>query len=331
MNYISMSTERTRALFNAVPEPVVLVEFVDCDPIVRACNETFTRQFGYAADAIVGESLNDYIVPPGDAHRESAARIDEAAAAGETIEQEITRRTADGTRDFLFRAVPFEEGATVKSIGIYVDITERHRERQRYEALIEHSSDIVTILDADGTIRYESPSVERILGYDPADLVGTSAFEYIHPDDRSAVVTEFERGLTDPERHPNIEYRFRAADGSWRWLASIGSNHVDHEPIDGYVVNSRDVTERRERERKLEWYRTYIRYQQTERELNEVKVEVSVLEAEYTADELAAHQQYQTYSDRLDALSAELDELEAELDQLEATYDDLPDADEFTI
>lgn len=249
---MQFDSDRTEALFEAVPEPVVLVEFCDGEPIVRACNDTFTRQFGYAAESIVGESLNEYILPDDDHARQAATEIDEAAAEGRTIERSLTRQTADGTRDFLFRAAPFEEEDTVKSLGIYIDITDRHREQRRYEALIEHSSDIITILEVDGTIRYESPSVERILGYEPAQLVGESAFDYIHPDDRERVIEEFERSLRNEDLQPEVEYRFTAADGSWRWLASTGSNHIDSKPIEGYVVNSRDITERKQREQELQ-------------------------------------------------------------------------------
>lgn len=323
--------DRKGALFDAVPEPVVLVEFSDGNPIVRACNDTFTQQFGYAADEITGESLNDHIVPDDQTQHRIAGEIDEAAAAGRTVERKVTRLTADGRRDFLFRAVPFRNQETIKSVGVYVDITERHRERQRYEALIEHSSDIITILSADGTIRYESPSVEGVLGYEPTDLIGACAFDYIHPDDRARTIEEFERGLTNPDIEPNAEYRFRAADGSWRWVESIGSNHIDNKPIEGYVVNSRDITDRKQRERRLKWYRTYVQYQQKQRKLSETRIELNVLESEYTDDELASNDTYEEYVTRLNEFATEIEELEAELEQLEAEYDELPDSDEFSI
>lgn len=312
-----MSESRFEALFDAVPEAIALVEYVNGDPIVRDCNDTFQRRFGYGADTLRGESLNDYIVPDGEKSERTAGEIDTAAARGERVEREVTRLTADGTRDFLFRAAPFREEGSAMSVGIYVDITDRRRERQRYEALIENASDIVTILDADGTIRYESPSIERVLGYDPGDLVGENAFEYIHPEDRPAVVEEFEAAIADPDATPEVEYRFRDADGDWRVLESVGSNHIDSPPIEGYVVNSRDVTERVERVRRLEWYEAYVEYKELERQLSEVRVELNVLEAEHTAEELHDSEEYARLADRVD-------ELENELAAIEDEYEDIP-------
>jgi PAS domain S-box-containing protein len=312
-----MSEGRFEALFDAMPEAIVLVEYDDGDPIVRGCNDTFQRRFGYGADTLGGESLNEYIVPEEESRARTAGEIDAAAARGERVEREVTRLTADGTRDFLFRAAPFREAGTTISVGIYVDVTDRRRERQRYEALIENASDVVTILDADGTIRYESPSIERVLGYDPQDLVGENAFEYIHPEDRPAVVEEFEAAVADPDATPTVEYRFRDADGEWRVLESVGSNHIDTPPIEGYVVNSRDVTERVERVRRLEWYEAYVEYRETEYQLSEAHVELNVLEAEHSDDELRDSEEYARLADRID-------ELEDELAAIEEEYDDIP-------
>lgn len=244
--------EQAQALFDAVPEAVVLVEFVDCEPVIRDYNERFEDLFGYGAADLRGEPINDYILPDEQQAHRSAATIDERAARGEVVEREITRKTADGTRDFLFRSQPFSQDEVVKSIGIYTDITDRQRERQRYETLIEQSSDIIGILEGDGTFRYLSPMVEEILGFSPEELVGENCFEYVHPADQEAVMAEFQRSLEDPSIKSKVECRYRSADGEWRWLESIGSNHIDRPPIEGYVVNTRDVTERKQRERTLE-------------------------------------------------------------------------------
>ena len=121
----------------------------------------------------------------------------------------------------------------------------------QWEALIEHSSDIVTVLDDDGVIQFDSPAVERILGYHSGELVGENAFEYIHPDDRDQVVATFEEVVGSPgEVTEQVEYRFRHADGTWVWLETVGSNRKDTE-LDGYVLNSRDITAQKEREVKL--------------------------------------------------------------------------------
>ena len=116
--------------------------------------------------------------------------------------------------------------------------------------LADHSQDKIAVLDENGTFRYANAAVEDILGYDPEELVGESAFEYIHPDDRpevQSVFTEMTESEASIER--TTTYRFRASDGSWVWMESRMSTVTDSE-LDGYVVSSRDVTARIEAERK---------------------------------------------------------------------------------
>ncbi|MDQ3913215.1 MAG: EAL domain-containing protein [Actinomycetota bacterium] len=140
--------------------------------------------------------------------------------------------------------------------------TRVRRSEERFRAMTQNSSDLVTLLRADGTIRYQSPSAERIIGYRPDELIGQNAFSYVHPDDLERVEMAFAEGLKDPKRHPKAEYRFRHKDGSWRWLDSVGSNLLGDPGVGEYVVNSRDVTERKEAEEALreaeERYRTLV-------------------------------------------------------------------------
>jgi PAS domain S-box-containing protein len=125
-------------------------------------------------------------------------------------------------------------------------------ERDRFRALVRHSTDLITVLSGDGTIRYQSPSIEHILGYADDETVGESAFEYVHPDDRDQVVASFERVLEHPDETLDVEYRIRNADDEWRVFESIGTNHLEDAAVEGFVVNSRDVTDRKERLRILE-------------------------------------------------------------------------------
>jgi len=125
--------------------------------------------------------------------------------------------------------------------------------------LLDHAQDKIALIDADGLFTYVNDAVERILGYEPAELVGNNTFDYIHPDDVDAVRERFTETITGEEYTAgSIEYRFRAADDSWVWLESRLSNVTD-DALDGYVVSSRAVTDRVTAERERQAVTTRLR------------------------------------------------------------------------
>jgi PAS domain S-box-containing protein len=128
--------------------------------------------------------------------------------------------------------------------------------------MIEHAQDIITILAPDGTVRYESPSFEHVLGYQAAEIVGRNVFEFVHEDDRAATLREFERIVREGKVAP-VMFRFRHKDGSWRSLETVGSNLLDNPAVQGIIVSSRDVTERQKTAQSVE-ARRHIRQCVTE-------------------------------------------------------------------
>jgi two-component system sensor histidine kinase/response regulator len=122
------------------------------------------------------------------------------------------------------------------------------RSEQYFRSLIENASDIITILNADGTVRYESPAIARVLGYDPHDLVGTNVFARVHPADAVGTEEEFRRMLQTTGVTGSVECRVRHHDGSWRVLQATASNLLDDSVVHGVVINSRDITERKQAE-----------------------------------------------------------------------------------
>jgi len=118
----------------------------------------------------------------------------------------------------------------------------RHSEAH-FRALIEHASDLITILDADGTVRYESPSFERIFG-GPADvIVGQSIFAFAHHDDQPLIRQACARALETTGIMAPIRCRFRGFDGAWHILEAVGNSLADT-GTPGIIINSRDVTAR---------------------------------------------------------------------------------------
>src|SRR4028118_2101385 len=98
---------------------------------------------------------------------------------------------------------------------------------KRFRSLVQNGSDIITILNAEGTIQYQSPSIEHLLGYSTEDLIGQNAFDYVHPDDLERVRSIFGELTRRSGTSGPVEVRFRHADGSWRYLEWIANNLLD--------------------------------------------------------------------------------------------------------
>ena len=128
----------------------------------------------------------------------------------------------------------------------------RELSAEQFQSLIEQTADVITVVDSEGCIRYQSPTSERVMGWAPDELVGESVREYIHPDDRAAVLDRFEslveeQGVVDEE----LEFRFRRKDDEYIWLSVTGGAPTADVPVDGYVLTSRDISTRKQYEQQL--------------------------------------------------------------------------------
>ena len=166
---------------------------------------------------------------------------------------------AGNVRWVEIRAVMINWEGGPATLNFLSDITERRnaeeelrQRKERFKALIENASDAVAIVDADGVILYESPSVERMLGYTPEELIGTGVFDLIHPDDLPDVAAGFAENLVDENAGGGPqELRLRHKDGSWRWVEGIARNLLDNPHVRGIVANYRDITERHQADEAL--------------------------------------------------------------------------------
>jgi PAS domain S-box-containing protein len=125
------------------------------------------------------------------------------------------------------------------------------RSEEHFRSLIEKASDVITIVGPDWAFRYQSPSVQRVLGYGPEELIGRPVWELIHPDDRFALGLMFQAaldGTTGDGPRGVGEARFRHKDGSWRVLEGVGTPMRGPAGGPMLLVNSRDVSERKRAE-----------------------------------------------------------------------------------
>jgi PAS domain S-box-containing protein len=122
---------------------------------------------------------------------------------------------------------------------------------QWFRALFEHSSEVITLLAADGTVLYASQPASPVLGYGPTENVGRNAFELIHPDDRAGALELFAELMQEPGHVVRSELRAQHKDGTWRRLEVVGVNRLSEPAIGAVVVNYRDITDRERTERDL--------------------------------------------------------------------------------
>jgi PAS domain S-box-containing protein len=116
---------------------------------------------------------------------------------------------------------------------------------EHFRIMIENSLDDVSILDKDGNILYQSPSIERVLGYKPEEHAGKNSLTFVHPDDLSNVAAGFAELIRNPGSTYQGEFRAQHRDGSWHTLEVMVRNFLDDPVVGGILANFRDVTERK--------------------------------------------------------------------------------------
>ena len=149
-----------------------------------------------------------------------------------------------------------EVGRLATSFDAMVDSLESAYEalrasEARFRAVIEHTTDVIVLVDAEGTLTYVSPSVADVLGYEPEALVGQSGFGYVHPDDRLFLRRGLRIAAARPGRTLTAEARWRHRDGSWRYLAYRGKNLLTLPGVESVLISVRDVTASKQAEHEL--------------------------------------------------------------------------------
>jgi diguanylate cyclase (GGDEF)-like protein/PAS domain S-box-containing protein len=122
---------------------------------------------------------------------------------------------------------------------------------ERFRSLVQNSSDVISIVDADGGVRYHSESVRRVLGYDPAELVDGDPLSLVHPDDRERVGRFVAEAALRPGVTAAETWRVRHRDGTWLHSETVAANLLEDPNVRGLVLNTRDVSDRKELEAQL--------------------------------------------------------------------------------
>ncbi|MFZ0749649.1 MAG: PAS domain S-box protein, partial [Pyrinomonadaceae bacterium] len=253
-------TQISRVIAETASDGIITI---DENSAILFVNRATEKIFGYPRNELIGHSLT-MLMPEYLRHLHRAG---------------LTRYRSSGQRHMSWEAVelpglhkngseiPLElsfgesvEGGKHFFTGIVRDITDRKRSEEalrqseeHFRALIENATDIITVLNRDGTRQYVSPSVERSIGYKPEELIGKSPFELVHSDNAA----ELRQLFIEESRQPvTREVRIRHKNGSWRIHEATAHNLLDDPAVNGIVVNSRDITDRKRLE-----YRLLMQYQ----------------------------------------------------------------------
>ncbi|HET7730108.1 MAG TPA: PAS domain S-box protein [Usitatibacter sp.] len=239
----------TRALLDAIPSPVF---FKDREGRYGLYNRAWDELFGAGQDWI-GKPAQELV---GDeAAREHAERERALLERPASTTYEVLVATPGGeARQMLHNKVSFvdQRGEVAGLIGVITDVT-RYKETERaleasearFRVLTESSLDLISVVDANGTILYQSPALRHLLGVDPVDTVGRNIAQLVHPDDLEHANAAFRRIIETRQSNEPVEFRLRHRDGMWRTFESLGTNCLSNPHIQGVVFNSRDVTDRK--------------------------------------------------------------------------------------
>lgn len=247
------------AAIEEMPDGVMLV---DTSGKVVHVNKALERLLGYKADELIGMSALDLPTYRGDRDREKAKEaLREVLEKGTAEHIDIGAVTKSGEEiaiNFAASVIRDAQGAPKTLVAVMRDITKRKRaeealkqREENFRVLVDNSMDISLITNADLTVRYVSPSVERVLGYKPEEVIGRNALEFLSPEDIQNITENFDIFAKTPGQPAAMEVHFLHKDGVRRVIDSVTNNLLNDPTVMGFVVNARDITERKQAEEAL--------------------------------------------------------------------------------
>lgn len=235
------------ALFENTPDPILDTTFDDETAIIHAVNPAFEEVFGFHADDVRNRSIGEMLVPESeqDEFREFKRRV----TAGETVDAEVSRRTADGVREFRIRVIPIEHtGDSNRAYAWYTDITERKKRIRNLELMnqIVQEMNDAAIIAQNERIEYSNPRVSEVIGYSAAELKGKSMMEFIAPEYRETVEERYRARLSSEGDDPLKQYEIEAITKSGETIpVEVNVSRFEYQDEPAVLSIIRDISERK--------------------------------------------------------------------------------------
>jgi two-component system, cell cycle sensor histidine kinase and response regulator CckA len=254
---LKVSEARVRIILDSALDAVI---GMDQSGVVTYWNPRAESIFGWPRPLAVGRTVAELIIPERqrEAHVQGLKRF-LGTGEGPLLERrlELTAVRADGSEFPVELVVTAVRRSDTWSFHAFAaDISERkraeeamRRSEEHFRSLIENALDVIAVVDASGRFTYESPSIERVLGYRPQELVGQDALTLVHPEDVASVRDTFGSLAGRPGGVVSGRARLRHKDGTWRSFEAVGK--LEQGRGGRVILNARDVTDREHLESQL--------------------------------------------------------------------------------
>ena len=215
-----------------------LIVILGPDGRITRFNPACEQATGWRTDEVAGRPLWEVV---GD-----RSCWDELLAHG-SVRHEGPWVTRDGSRiqvRWSAALVRGDDDVMTHAVATGVDVTAHRAEERRHRAIVERASDLITVLDGDMNVVYASPASERLLGKSADDIIGTSALDHVHPDDREYAALELLDAMSHEQPGAPVPVRLLDAEGRSVAAEALATNLLDDEAVQGVIVTLRDVRER---------------------------------------------------------------------------------------
>jgi PAS domain S-box-containing protein len=235
----------------------------DLDGNIIDINQKALDQFGFSKEEILSLTMSDLHPPEA---LEFSKYVFERISQNRFFSFRVNFRRKNG------EVFPADVSASLFELAgrkvvqkIVRDITVRKRveealrgSEEHFRTLIQNSSDIIMVLEKNGSIRYVSPSVQHILGYRQQEITGKNVVNFVHPEDQPRITEIFNQEVQHSEKVGRIELRVAHSNNSWHYFESVSNNLLTDTSVGAIVINARDITERKQAEEELSSSKRFI-------------------------------------------------------------------------